>query len=95
MIGQVRNALASEDRDSAVREAHTLKGLAGNIGATELQRRSGELEQAVSEKKEDDEMLQSVEQELSKVIHALAVIEDEVVDEERKQVEWMLSIRSS
>ncbi|MBF0245169.1 MAG: Hpt domain-containing protein, partial [Planctomycetes bacterium] len=35
-MGRIRAALASGDRTTATREAHTVKGLAGNIGATHM-----------------------------------------------------------
>ncbi len=44
VAGEIRRALAQNDRGTAERLAHTLKGLAGNIGATELQQKAGALE---------------------------------------------------
>ncbi|MCX7172354.1 MAG: response regulator [Proteobacteria bacterium] len=41
---EIRAALAQHDRATAERLAHTLKGLAGNIGATGLQQKAGGLE---------------------------------------------------
>jgi len=41
----IRDALARDDRSTAERLAHTLKGLAGMIGAYELQRHANNLEQ--------------------------------------------------
>ena len=41
---QIRSALAQGDQASAVRLAHTVKGLAGNIGATALQEAADQLE---------------------------------------------------
>ncbi|KQP17606.1 response regulator [Pseudorhodoferax sp. Leaf267] len=45
----VRQALATGDRATAERLAHTLKGVAGNIGAEPLQRSAGALEEALRE----------------------------------------------
>jgi two-component system, sensor histidine kinase and response regulator len=36
-IGEIRAALAAKDAESAVRLAHTLKGVAGNLGARDVQ----------------------------------------------------------
>jgi two-component system sensor histidine kinase/response regulator len=36
-IGEIRGALASNDVESATRRAHTLKGVAGNLGARDVQ----------------------------------------------------------
>ncbi len=46
-IREVREALSRGDRDTAVRVAHTLKGVAGNIGASAVQLSAEELEQAL------------------------------------------------
>jgi PAS domain S-box-containing protein len=45
--GQIKAALDRGDRNTAERLAHTLKGLAGSIGATELQASEGALEAAI------------------------------------------------
>ena len=45
---QIRAALAAGDRDAARRLAHTLKGLAGNIGAASLQHAAAVLEAALA-----------------------------------------------
>ncbi len=44
----IRNALESNAWDTAERLAHSLKGVSGNIGATELQALAGELETAIA-----------------------------------------------
>ncbi len=46
----IEQALDAQDWAEAERLAHTLKGVAGNIGATELQARAGELEAALKAK---------------------------------------------
>ncbi|MGZ3184319.1 MAG: response regulator [Telluria sp.] len=43
--GRIEQAMAANDAAAATREAHTLKGLAGNIGATAVARLAGQLEQ--------------------------------------------------
>lgn len=53
------DAQASNDPSAAERTAHTLKGVAGNIGAIELQKVAGDLEQACSKGSEvTDDLLQ-------------------------------------
>ena len=47
---EIRKALASGETSGALNLVHTLKGLAGNLSATELQRASVELENFLSEK---------------------------------------------
>jgi two-component system sensor histidine kinase/response regulator len=46
-IREIRTALADGRRDEAERGAHTLKGVAGTIGAGQLQREAGEVEAAL------------------------------------------------
>ncbi len=46
---QIALAIASQDWALAERTAHTLKGLAGNLGATDLQTHAGLLEAALRE----------------------------------------------
>jgi len=45
---RVRSAIVAGDRDSAVRAAHTLKGVAGNLGLREVHTRAAALEAALS-----------------------------------------------
>ena len=67
-VAQIRQALAGDDRDTALRVAHTAKGVAGNIGALEVQRRAGVLEQALK----DGEGLHAVEPLVNDLDDALA-----------------------
>ncbi len=46
-FGQMRTALAEGRRPDAERHAHTLKGVAGSLGAHQLQREAGEVEAAI------------------------------------------------
>jgi two-component system sensor histidine kinase/response regulator len=47
---EIRDALGARDYDTAERLAHTAKGLAGNIGATELQKLAAVLEKLIKDK---------------------------------------------
>jgi two-component system sensor histidine kinase/response regulator len=47
-VERIRTALAAPDLDAARRDAHTLKGLAGNIGAADLVRAAAEVEQRIA-----------------------------------------------
>jgi two-component system, sensor histidine kinase and response regulator len=48
-VEQLRNAIANDDRETATRLAHTIKGVSGNIGATQVQQLAEALEQALKE----------------------------------------------
>ncbi len=71
--GQIRSALSGGDTESALRMAHTIKGVAGTIGAPDLQRRAELLESAlaVSSGLTDESALVPFEQELVRVIRDL------------------------
>ena len=54
---QIRDDLARGDRHAAARQLHTLRGSAGNLGALELMKSAGELEQAIVAGRPDAESL--------------------------------------
>jgi CheY-like chemotaxis protein len=69
-----RAAWGSEDKEAPVRLAHTLKGLAGTIGASGVQRAAGELETAGKRSRAEADMeaaLRRVDEMLSPVIEGL------------------------
>ena len=49
VMERLAQSLDEEDRETAIRIAHTLKGVSGNIGATALQNVSAELEAAIKD----------------------------------------------
>jgi len=75
-VTAIRAALRSNDLELARRLAHTLKGLAGSVGADELRAVVKDLEMAIAEGKEPvyAELLSQVEQKLAIVIAAIARI---------------------
>ena len=75
---QFRAALSDDDPIAPERTAHTLKGVAGNIGAKAVQEAAKELEAACKEKREAEEidrLLKAVNAELSPVLAGLAEID--------------------
>lgn len=77
-IEQFREAQTSDDPEAATRCAHTLKGVAGNIGATDVQEAAGELESACKKNmaaEKIDRLLENVVSALSPVLTGLAVFE--------------------
>jgi two-component system sensor histidine kinase/response regulator len=74
-VERMRQALAQGDREGATRLAHTLKGLAGNIGAQPLAQAAGALETALLRGTHDTlllPMLDDVQQRLGPLVLALA-----------------------
>ena len=75
---EIRAALDQHDRSTAERLAHTLKGLAGNIGSAEVQQRAGALEKLLQQGAADEPSLAALdalhtalEQQLAAIIAAL------------------------
>jgi polar amino acid transport system substrate-binding protein len=77
-VEQFRATQMDEDPDSASRCAHTLKGVAGNIGAVAVQQAAGNLESACKEAAEPaeiDVLLTRVADALGPVIEGLEVLD--------------------
>ncbi len=71
---QFSQALREQDVDGALRLAHTLKGLAGNIGAMALQHAAGELESVCS----PDAKVVDAEAALAKTLSALNAVRADI-----------------
>jgi two-component system sensor histidine kinase/response regulator len=73
-MSRIAAALARDDVDTATREAHTVKGLAGNIGATQLLASAGIVEGLLRHGSADDlpGALQRMEQELTSLLAQIA-----------------------
>ena len=78
-VDDIRSAL-EEDRDLAVRLAHTLKGIAGNIGAMELYSIAGSLEKAIRDPSGDavSSLLGTVQAKLTTVIESAGMLRHEL-----------------
>jgi len=72
-IEEIINARLQGDNETAVRAAHTLKGVGGSIGAGNLQRLGGELEHGLKESPEADfeALLADTGAELERLIQAI------------------------
>ncbi len=72
----IRAALQVNDLEIARRLAHTLKGLAGTVGADELRTVAKDLEMAIAEGQEPlfESLLMQVEQRLAIVISSIALV---------------------
>jgi HPt (histidine-containing phosphotransfer) domain-containing protein len=69
-VGQIRAALATNDVESATRLAHTLKGVAGNLGAGEVQNAAAAVETRLRDGSPADATSQALEQ-LAEVLDPL------------------------
>ena len=81
-IADIRNALDSGDVELAHRVAHTIKGMAGQIGKKQLQEAAGVVEAMLSDKQGvvDEEKVGKLEHELNLVLSELAQLLDEPHD---------------
>jgi signal transduction histidine kinase/HPt (histidine-containing phosphotransfer) domain-containing protein len=68
VVTRIRAALAGGDRDTARRHAHTLKGLAGNIGADALTQAAATAERALADSDEVDDLLVTMADALALVL---------------------------
>ncbi|NDV62403.1 response regulator [Puniceicoccales bacterium CK1056] len=83
VAGEIRDALDNGDQELARRLAHTLKGLAGTLGATHLQEAARELETALKKGIEGEELnspLAGMEGALKEVLEGLAQLEEDDPD---------------
>ena len=73
-VQTIRNHMSSGDAESAERTAHSLKSMAGTIGATELQNLAQHLESNIHDKLDIESLLDAVDHELSRLINALSAL---------------------
>ncbi len=93
-VSTVRSLLSEGKREEAERTAHSLKGVAGTIGAGEVQGRAADLEAAIKESGSDSEIeasLGSVDEELTRLVmeirEVLDIQEEESVVAVEEEVE--------
>jgi len=82
-VEQIMAALQSGEVDTAVRLAHTVKGVSGNLGGESLYRAAAELEKAIKEGKESLEHPMTVfGSQLKVIMDGIKVFEESLVDKE-------------
>ncbi|MBW1749631.1 MAG: response regulator, partial [Deltaproteobacteria bacterium] len=77
-VDKFRKALTDKDMEAAIRYAHTLKGVAGNVGAEDVQQAAADLESACNENTAPDEieqLLKNVAAALSPMLAGLSLLE--------------------
>jgi two-component system sensor histidine kinase/response regulator len=75
VTSNIFNELESNNWDVAMRLAHTLKGVSGNIGATNLQHLAGELEIAIKERRPRKEVDDRVNLLIGPLDHIISELE--------------------
>ncbi len=75
-VENIISSLEAGDRETALHHAHTLKGISGNIGASELQKSAEDLENAINaEKKDLKDLISNVSDKLEKTLSGIAQLE--------------------
>ena len=76
VIHEIRTAFSAEEGETTLRLAHTLKGVAGNIGAEALQDSAAELEAALQQQPGElpSLLISHTEEELSRVVAAIGLL---------------------
>jgi len=82
---KIRQALEKGDRGTAEREAHTMRGAAGNIGATALAAVSTELELAIEKSEENEALIQKFSAASAELINALKQALQEQAEKEAEK----------
>jgi two-component system sensor histidine kinase/response regulator len=85
-VGQLRSLVAADDLESATRLAHSVKGVAANLGVDALARAAAELEKRfrAGELEVPTAVLQEFENRLNEVVGAIATIEAPREETERQ-----------
>jgi PAS domain S-box-containing protein len=86
-FGVFRQDIKDGRRDDAIRRMHSLKGLAGSLGATALQGAAEEMERLLSEGRCDDEPLRQFEAQFNGVYNALRAALQAIQDPEESVVQ--------
>ena len=76
-VEEIQSVLESKDRKKATRLAHTLRGLAGNLGAHELQTAAADIEAAITAESEElNDILERMSATLKHVIFGITSLEE-------------------
>ena len=77
-IEQIRNSLEKNDIELAIRQAHTLKGVSGNIGAMELHEQAKVLEERIKEHEAgiSTSILDQTQSALKQVVNSIDSLEE-------------------
>ncbi|MBD9417357.1 response regulator [Pseudomonas sp. PDM16] len=89
VVERLRAALIAGEQESAEREAHSLKGLAGNLGAVDLATQAAAVESAIKDARHDElgALLAELERTLAPLVEAIQALQTPgpqvVVDDEQ------------
>ena len=85
-VDEITTALESGDRETAIRLAHTLKGISGTIGARKLHEAAKNLESAITDEKEKlNDLIDRVSDNLKIVVPGIASLDGIQLDESQTE----------
>ena len=87
VVNEIKSSLKTEDRETAARLAHTVKGVSGNLGAEELFPVAGELEKAIKQRETDllDALIDNFESHLNVVMGGIQALEEREAAQKREK----------
>ena len=89
IIKEITTALDKKDHELAQRLAHTIKGVSGNIGATDIQKAAESLEQSIKDEQLENSMdqLQALKEKLQIPMEQLAILSQTMLKDDSKATE--------
>jgi len=92
-VEQIKAALQSGDVETAVRLAHTVKGVSGNLGAESLHRAAADLEKAIKEGKDNiDSLLTGFGSQLKIVMDGIRALEENLAAQKEPEPSTAVSV---
>jgi two-component system sensor histidine kinase/response regulator len=85
-VAEIRRALGNDDWETAQRHAHTLKGVSGNIGATEIQRLAERVEGVIKGRKPRAEIDELIDELHGPLMGLIAQLTEVLVEEQSMAV---------
>jgi len=92
-VDQIKAALQSGDVETAARQAHTVKGVSGNLGGENLYRAAAELEKAIKEGKENIDLpMAEFGSQLKVVMEGIKVLEENLAKQREPEPSEEVSV---
>ncbi|MBF0127957.1 MAG: response regulator, partial [Magnetococcales bacterium] len=88
ILTRVQEHWAGQEREEAIRQVHTLKGVAGSVGAKALQQAAKELESSLNAGRADPALLDAVAAQLVPVMEGLEVLRPPAALHNSSAIDW-------
>ena len=85
---QIRKMCGGKDEEAAVRLAHTLKGVAGNLSITAVQDTAHDIERSLRQKQTvSTKQLDLLQEEMNRIHHSLSLLPDKTADQSEPETD--------